>query len=72
MIAAFQALVQRIDTGSWGDLKPATLNQQAAAISDGACGLPALAEFVKAKPKRFPRSFSPSASPSGAFLGHRL
>jgi len=72
MIAAFQALVQRIDTGTWGNLKPATLNQQAAVISDGACGLPTPSEFVKAKPKRFPRSFSPSASPSGAFLGHRL
>ena len=72
MIAAFQALVQRIDTGSWGDLKPRTLNQQAVALGIGACGLPTSAEFVKATPKRFPRSFSRAASPSGAFLGHRL
>ena len=68
MIAAFQALVQRIDTGRWGDLKPGTLNQQAVALGVGACGLPTSSEFVKAKPKRFPRSFSRAASPSGAFL----
>jgi pimeloyl-ACP methyl ester carboxylesterase len=67
-IVAFQALVHRIDAGTWGDLKPGALNQQAAAISDGACGLPASADFVKARAKRFPRSFSAPASPSGAFL----
>ena len=68
MIAAFQTLVHRIDTGSWGDLKPGTLNQQAVALGDGSCGLPTSSEFVKATPKRFPRSFSRAASPSGAFL----
>jgi hypothetical protein len=68
MIVAFQALVHRIDTGTWGDLKPGTLNQRAAAVSDGACGLPASADFVTARPERFPRSFSAPGSPSGAFL----
>src|SRR5262249_39765178 len=68
MIAAFQALVHRIDTGTWGDLKPGTLNQEAAALGVGSCGLPMSAEFVKAKPSRFPRSFPGSASASGAFL----
>jgi pimeloyl-ACP methyl ester carboxylesterase len=68
MIAAFQALVHRIDTGTWGDLKPGTLNQEAAALGVGSCGLPTSSEFVKAKPSRFPRSFPGSASASGAFL----
>jgi hypothetical protein len=49
--------------------RSATFSASRIFMSDcGSCGLPTSAEFVKAKPKQFPRSFSRAASPSGAFL----
>ena len=49
MIAAFQALVHRIDTGRWGHLGPKALTREAEALGVGS------SDFVRFRPKPFPR-----------------
>jgi hypothetical protein len=54
-ITAVQALLNRLDTGHWGPLDPATLNQQA-----GALGLtlnPAPPAFLRFQPTQYLRPF---------------
>lgn len=47
-ITAFQALVQRIGTGRWGNTSPRALNLEAAALGLGP------SDFARFKPKTFP------------------
>ncbi|MGH7903571.1 MAG: prolyl oligopeptidase family serine peptidase [Candidatus Dormibacteraceae bacterium] len=57
-IAAFQALVRRLDTGRWGDLEPAALNRAAGQLGSSANRLgwpagPAGPDFVSFSPPAF-------------------
>jgi pimeloyl-ACP methyl ester carboxylesterase len=62
-IAAFQALLKRIDTGRWDDtsLQPAPLNSAAADLRPGAStifGFQFDPSFIKYEPASYPRPFS--------------
>ena len=69
-IAAFQSLVERIDTGSWGDLSNRAMDQRAAALGarynggslPGAAPIAVPAAFAEFTPPAFPREFD-SRSP---------
>jgi hypothetical protein len=56
-IAAFNALVERVQTGCWPSLSPTTLN--AAATGLGAPLNPQPAAFLRFKPAQFERPFAP-------------
>ena len=63
VIAAFQALVKRLDTGRWDDasLLPATMNTKAAAQGSTAnqiLGFALAPAFVQYSPSSFPRPFA--------------
>jgi dienelactone hydrolase len=55
-IAAFQALIHRVNTGSWGD-STSTAHLEAAATALGPAYNTAPAAFVVFKPTRFPRPY---------------
>jgi hypothetical protein len=55
-IAAFQALIHRVNTGSWGDSTSAA-HLEAAATALGPAYNTAPAAFVVFKPTRFPRPY---------------
>jgi hypothetical protein len=62
-IAAFQALLKRIDTGRWDDtsLQPDPLNSAAADLRPGAStifGFQFDPSFIKYEPARYPRPFA--------------
>ena len=57
-ITAVQALLNRLDTGHWGPLAPATLNQQASALGPvGSAFNPAPPAFLRFQPTQYLRPF---------------
>jgi alpha-beta hydrolase superfamily lysophospholipase len=74
-IAAFQALVDRLDAGQWGDLGPEALNRAAEALGAAANArsgpggpVPAAPGFVAFAPPPLLRSAVPAAPPAPARL----
>jgi hypothetical protein len=70
VLAAFQQLVKRLDTGKWDDaaLDPATMNSQASAEGSAAnqmLGLRLPPAFVAYTPARFPRPFGKGSTIPG-------